>query len=200
MAILASCGSNGEPAAETSSGTITSPVIETIMARRSVRAYKPVPVSRDTMNVILECGINAPNAMNRQNWEVRVVDNAETIAWVTKSFLAVNPDMGKTPGFVNMFRNAPVVAFIAGNTASDFSKIDCGLLGENMALAARSLGIGTCFLGGPVMFIKSPEGSYFLDRLGFSEGYELIYALAFGYPAESPEAKPRDISKVKFVD
>jgi hypothetical protein len=44
-----------------SSGNNSDAVIENIMARRSIRKYKPTPVSRDTMNAILECGINAPN-------------------------------------------------------------------------------------------------------------------------------------------
>ena len=58
-----------------SSGNNSDAVIENIMARRSIRKYKPTPVGRDTMNVILECGINAPNGQNRQSWEVRVVDS-----------------------------------------------------------------------------------------------------------------------------
>lgn len=48
-------------------------VIETIMSRRSIRQYKPQAVNRDTMQIILDCGINAPNGQNKQSWEVRVV-------------------------------------------------------------------------------------------------------------------------------
>ena len=54
-------------------------VIETIMTRRSVRKYQPQAVNRDTMQVIVECGINAPKAINRQAWEIRIVDNPEVI-------------------------------------------------------------------------------------------------------------------------
>ena len=39
-----------------------------------------------------------------------------------------------------------------------------------------------------------------LQSLGFSEGYHLRYALAVGYPDETPEAKERDMSKIKFVE
>ena len=48
-------------------------------------------------------------------------------------------------------------------------------------------------------FLKSDEGKFFLDKLAFSEGYELLYAIAIGYPAESPEAKPRKSSKISYV-
>lgn len=194
---LSSCGKekNGcETAAEGGN-----PVIETIMSRRSVRAYEDRAVSRDTMQIITECGINAPNGMNKQEWEIRVVDNPEFINGITELFLKENPDEGKKPGFKNIFRNAPTVVFIGGPD-STYSGVNCGLLGENMILAAWSMGIGSCCLGGPVRFINSEAGAEYLKQLQFSEGYSLIYAIGFGYPAEQPEAKTRDKSKIMYID
>lgn len=178
----------------------SNPVIEAIMSRRSVRKYKPVPVSRDTMKRILDCGINAPNGMNRQSWEIRVTDNPEFIAGLTALYLKANPQAAEDPGFVNMFRNAPTVVFIANDPSYDLSRVDCGLLGENMILSAWSMGIGSCCLGAPVRFMKSQEAAGYLEKLGFSEGYELLYCIGFGYPAESPAAKPRDAAKYRFVE
>lgn len=174
-------------------------VIETIMSRRSVRDYLPQAVNRDTMNIIAKCGINAPNAMNAQSWEVRIVDNPEFIYGITQAFVKENPKAAADSKFMNMFRNAPTVAFIAASDGN-YSLIDCGLLSENMILSAWSMGIGSCCLGGPVAFINSPAGKEYLDKLDFSEGHTLVLAIGFGYPAEKPEAKPRDESKVKFVD
>ncbi len=152
------------------------------------------------MQTIVECGINAPNGMNKQSWEVRVVDNPEFINGLTEIFKKENPKAAERPGFQNMFNNAPTVVFIANDPAYDMSQIDCGLLGENMILSAWSMGIGSCCLGGPVRFMKSPAAVEYMKKLGFSEGYELLYAIAFGYPDEMPAAKPREVSKVKFVD
>lgn len=189
--------STGQNNLETDSTVIDNAVIETIMSRRSVRDYLPQPVGRDTMEVIARCGINAPNGMNRQPWEIRIVDTSEFIDGVTAEFLKEKPEMGTDPKFRNMFRNAPTVVFIA---AENNSQLDCGLLGENMILAAWSMGIGSCCLGGPVAFLKSPAAAEYLAELGFSEGYELVYAIGFGYPLEKPDAKPRDPEKVKFLD
>ena len=66
-------------------------VIETIMTRRSVRKYQPQAVNRDTMQIIVECGINAPNAINRQAWEIRVMDNPEVIMKLTDLYVKDNP-------------------------------------------------------------------------------------------------------------
>ncbi len=175
-------------------------VIKTIMERRSIRKYKPQPVNRDTMQIILNCGINAPNGMNKQSWEVRVVDSPDFINGVTELFKKANPKMAEDPSFKNMFRNAPTVVFIANDPAYNCSQIDCGLLGGNMILTAQSMGIGSCCLGGPAAFMKSSEAAEYMKKLGFSEGYELLYCIAFGYPDEAPAAKPRDAGKVKFVE
>lgn len=200
---LSSCGGQAQkaqPAAESETDT-TNQVIETIMARRSVRKYLPQPVNRDTMQVILDCGINAPNGQNKQSWAIRVVDNPEFINGLTEVYKKANPRVAEDPNFRNMFRNAPTVVFIANDTSYDFSQVDCGLLGENMVLSAWSMGIGSCCLGSPIRFMKTnPEAAEYLKRLNIPEGYDLLYCIAFGYPDESPAAKPRDTSKVMFVE
>ena len=175
-------------------------VIETIMTRRSVRKYQPQAVNRDTMQIIVECGINAPNAINRQAWEIRVVDNPEVIKKLTDLYVKDNPKEAENPSFINMFRNAPTVAFIANDTIFAYSPVDCGLMAENMILSAWSMGIGSCCLGGPARFMKSnPEANKYLQEMGFSENYDLLLCIGFGYPAETPKAKPRDAAKVKFM-
>ena len=65
-------------------------------------------------------------------------------------------------------------------------------------LSAWSLGVGSVCLGSPIRFlVNSPEA---MAKLGFSEGYTPIICIGLGYAAESPEAKPRDWSKVKYVE
>lgn len=175
-----------------------------IMSRRSIRNYKQIPVSRDTMQVILKAGINAPNGQNRQSWEIRVVDNPDTMSEIKAAMSAANPDV---PMAGDSFRNAPVMAFIAADTSYDFSLLDCGMLSENMVLSAWSMGVGSICLGSPVRFLdgsesirSNPEIRKVMDKLDFSEGFQLVLCVGFGYPLESPDAKPRDESKFKFVD
>lgn len=163
-------------------------VIQTIMERRSIRKYAPQAVSKDTMEIILDCGINAPNAMNRQSWEIRVIE------------------MAKHPEFAEalpkgIFRGAPTMVFVANETANRFSQVDCGLLGENMILAAQSMGIGSVVLGGPAaMIAENPELKPLLETLDFSQGYQLLYCIGFGQALESPDAKPRMKEKYRFID
>lgn len=175
-------------------------VIKTIMERRSIRRYEDRPVPRELLWRLTKCGINAPSAVNRQQWEVRIVDNPEYIDGITEIYKKANPKAADDPSFKNMFRNAPAVIFI-GSPRSGEAQFDCGLLAENIMLAAKSLGLGTCCLGGPIGFMKSnPDAAPYLKRLAFSDDYELLYAIAVGYPDEAPAAKPRDNSKVILVN
>jgi len=200
---LMACGGGAQqqaPAETPVQDSLKNQVVETIMTRRSVRQYKPQAVEREKMQTIVECGINAPNAMNKQPWEVRVVDNADYINGVTELYKKANPKTAEDPAFKNMFRNAPTVVFIGHDTKSESSPFDCGLLAENMMISAWSMGIGSCCLGSPARFMKTPEAAEYLQKLGFSEGYELLYCIGFGYPDEAPAAKPREAVKVKFVE
>jgi nitroreductase len=175
-------------------------VVKTIMERRSIRNYKPQPVEREKMDLILQCGINAPNGQNKQSWEVRVVDNPALLDEMKEAMAKGHPDMN--PEMVRgCFRGAPTMVFIARDKSYDFSAYDCGLLAENMVLSAWSMGVGSICLGSPVRFLTdNAECAPYVEKLGFSEGYELSLCVGFGYANETPEAKPREWSKVKYVD
>ena len=175
-------------------------VVNTILERRSIRKYKPQAVERDKMDLILKCGINAPNGQNKQSWEVRIVDNPELLNAMKEAMAKGHPNL--SPEMVRgCFRGAPTMVFIARDLAYDFSAYDCGLLAENMVLSAWSMGIGSICLGSPVRFLTdNAECQPLLEKLGFSEGYELSLCVGFGYPDESPAAKPRDWDKVKYID
>ena len=175
-------------------------VIDNIMARRSVRQYLDKPVEHEKLAVVVRAGINAPSGMNRQPWVIRVVEDQRLIAQVNEVFMQENPDqVARDPHFKNMFRNAPNLICVC-TPAKGGGELDAGLLGENMMLAAQSLGLGTCCLGGPVRFLLANEKCrFFIDRLDIPEDYKLNYIIAIGYPDEQPEAKPRDESKVKYI-
>ena len=180
------------------------PVIDAIMARRSIRQYKETPVPRELLQQIAECGVNAPNAMNKQEWEVRILDDANYMNEVTELMKQEMPQFvnSDAPGFRNAFRNAmALIAVACPDDEMGMTLINVGLMGENMCLAAQELGLGTCIMAAPSIFMTSSASAKpYLDKLGFTPGYKLRYFLAVGYPDETPNAKPRDLGKIKFVE
>ena len=176
------------------------PVLSSIMARRSIRKYLDKPVEHEKLEVVVRAGINAPSGVNRQPWIVRVVEDQQLIADVTEVYKQANAEQVKRDkDFKNMFRNAPNRICVC-TPAHGGGELDAGLLGENIMLAAQSMGLGTCCLGGPVRFLLSNEKcKFFLDRLDIPADYKLNYIIAIGYPDEQPDANPRDASKVKYI-
>ena len=161
---------------------LDNPVTQAILARRSIRKYLDKPVEHEKLAYLVECGINAPSGSNN----VFKTLNAKQIA--------------RDKGFKNMFRNAPNIILVC-TPAKGGGEIDAGMLGQNIMLAAQSIGLGTCCLGGIVRFLQTnPKTEFFREALGIPIDYKINYVLAVGYPDETPEAKPRDDSKVLFIE
>ena len=179
-------------------------VVDAIMARRSIRHYTDTPVSRDTLEILAKCGINAPNARNLQEWAVRIVDSKDYLEGATEVMKAGMPAIANQddPKFRNGFRNATAVIFVAApEDPSGMLDVNVGALCENICVAAQSMGLGSVIMGGLIMFLSNtPEAKPYLDRLNLPEGYRLRICVGVGYPDETPDAKPRDESKVMFVD
>lgn len=183
-ATVAACGAAPENAPSmTEKNGDCEAVISNIMSRRSIRHYADRQVPADILESILECGINAPNGRNQQAYEVRVVSDSASTAYLAEN--------------VKGLYKAPVYVFIANDTTYDMSQIDAGLLSGNIGLSAWAYGIGSVNLGGPVRAMK--EDGELIGRLNLSDGYELCLVLALGYPDEAPEARPRNKEKVRFV-
>lgn len=197
---LAACGVN-HPQESAECADASKVVTDVMMSRRSIRAYKDSVISRETLDEILRCGINAPNGKNLQSYEIRVIDSPALIDSITVAVVKDQPEVGAREGFKNIFVNAPCVLCIAYDKSYDMAQVDCGLLGENIILAAWAKGIGSCCLGSSARWLKdSPSAKPYLDRLSFSEGYELLYCIALGYPDETPDAKPRKDDMIKYVE
>jgi nitroreductase len=70
----------------------------------------------------------------------------------------------------------------------------------NMVLAAKSLGLGSICMMGPLGFFSRPEGEPFLKSLNLSDGYQLLLCVGVGYADEEPEARPRNKEVIKYVE
>ena len=147
VALFVGISCQQQPSAPAATPVEANSTIDDILSRRSIRAYKEQAVPRDLLDKIVECGIWAPNGMNAQQWEVRVVDNKEWLDNITAAYkLSVQGTpaerMVEQESFKNMFRNAPAVIFVA-HKPGHCTQVDCGLMAGNMMLAATSLDLGS---------------------------------------------------------
>ena len=116
---------------------MTNAVIETLMTRRSVRAFQEKAIPADQLHAILEAARFAPSGMGRQTWKFTAVTNRDKIQ---KLAAAISKELGRE-GY-NMYQ--PEVLIIPSNDAeSKFGKEDNACALENIFLAAWSFGIGS---------------------------------------------------------
>ncbi|HIH95057.1 TPA: nitroreductase family protein [Methanosarcina acetivorans] len=191
---------------------ISNAILENIYQRRSVRNYSDKEVSDEIIKEIIRAGTYAPSAVNKQPWRFVVVKNRQLIDkyddLARKAFLSVygdtdNPDLIGYVQYLSkpttrILYGAPVfiLVFAAPDVIDDR---DCALAAENMMLAARSLGIGSCWIGLAAGLGSDTE---FLKEVGVPEGYKLIAPLIFGYPAKDNQKAPARNADVilKWVD
>lgn len=181
-------------------------VVDCIMSRRSIRAYKPEQIKDEELKTILECAINAPSARNSQPWEVRVMQNKDAIENLNKEVIAdmieKRPEAKERFADENasVFFHAPTLLVVAYDTTQYWGQSDCGMLVQNVLLAAESMNIGSCAVGCCREYINSPKAADFVKSLNLTENYVVYLTVTLGYKDENPDAKPRDDKKVAYME
>ena len=112
------------------------------MTRKSVRKYSGKEVSDKLLKKILECGMQAPSAVNEQPWEFVIVRDKEMLAKIPK-----------ISRFAGMTKDASVAIIICMNKkyqnifAKGYLEQDCSAATENILLAVNALGLGAVWTG-----------------------------------------------------
>ena len=133
-------------------------VQKAILDRRSTRGFDGAPLTEAELKNLVDAALASPSAMNRQPWHFAFVKDqalmTEFNADVRKHMLENGPDMIKArfadPDY-KLLMGAPL--FVVISTASEgqgfFTKIDCGIAVENLALSAMGMGLGSVIVGMP---------------------------------------------------
>ncbi len=181
--------------------------IQNILQRRSVRSYQPQPVELEKLELILECGRYAPSAVNKQPWHFTVITDRtvlDRISAENKQILLTsdNPrtrERASQPDY-DSFHHAPTAIIVSGEDGNTFAPADCANATENIAIAAQSLGLASCYLAGFRHCFAGPNGSALRAELGIPQRFTPLYASALGYPAgEPPEPAPRREGTITWI-
>jgi nitroreductase len=154
--------------------------IEVLKTRRSVRAYRRELVPRNIIGDIVDCGRLAATAVNVQPWEFVVMTDHEALRRIART-----TDYG---GFI---ADAPICVVVICRDTRYYLE-DGSAATENILLAARAHGLGSCWVAGD----KKPYAAEICRLVGAPPGYKLISLIPIGYPAESPEKAKRPMSDV----
>ena len=181
-------------------------VIEAIKSRRSIRRYKPDPVTEEDLRVVLEAAHWAPSWHNTQCWRFIIVRDP---AVKDKLAGSLRYTKGENPS-TQAIKNAPVVIVACAELGKsgygkgepptlatdkgDWFMFDIALAMQNLVLAAHSLGLGTVHVG----FFDAEEAA---EVLGLPEGVVCVEMTPLGYPDEEPAPRPRkELSDLLFYN
>jgi nitroreductase len=175
-------------------------VLENIYERRSVRSYSEESVPEDMLREIITAGFHAPNGHNEQGLRFAVVTN--------RAKLKMCSDMGKAmslsffekanaekpsealAGMIRSLSNthfdilygAPALILVFASPKCLTPTEDGSLAAENMMLAARTFGLGSCWIGFAKPLGFSPE---LMKEFNVPMDHQLIAPLIFGYPKKT---------------
>lgn len=187
--------------------------------RRSIRQFRAEALPEGTLDRLIEAARWAPSASNRQPFRFMAVEEPEMrgrMATLVRD--AVQASVARLPeeehaqvlayaeNFVR-FEHAPLVLLAYHRTESVLAQ-SLGLAGErdvgaissasaaimNLLLAAHALGLGACWMTGPLLAASALEA-----LLGIPTGWRLSAVVPIGIPDESPPAPARRTSSHLLV-
>ncbi|MCD6569102.1 MAG: nitroreductase family protein [Deltaproteobacteria bacterium] len=102
-------------------------------------------------------------------------------------------------GKLGVFHGAPTIIFILKDRRGVGNPdLDCGICGQNMVLAAYSLGLSTCWIGFAILLAYGPKWK---RRLGIGFPYELVEGICIGYPVGNPNGIiPRETHEIDWYE
>jgi nitroreductase len=146
-----------------------------IFSRISVRKYKPQPIEREKLELLLRAAMASPTACNQQGWEFLVVTDRAQLQRLSKAsdFTYMTADAG-----------AAIVVLANCNTAfrHEYIQQDLGACCENILLEAVSLGLGACWQG--IAPVKE-RMEHISEQFALPDHIQPFSIIAIGYPDES---------------
>ena len=164
-----------------------------IRERYSVRSYKPEHLPKEAIDAILAAGHVAPTGCNKQPQRILVLNTEES--------------MERLHGCTKCRFGAPSAMIVCHNKDESWirpydgalaSPVDAAIVTTHMMLAARNIGVGSCW-------VMHFDPFALRETFAIPESFEPLAILLLGYPAEDAAPKHyheeyRPIDEVVFYE
>lgn len=173
-------------------------ILAHLLAHRTIRAYKPDPLPPGTLETLIAAASSASTSSNLQTWSVVTVTDHATkvelskvganqkyiyecpllLVWIAD--LSRNTRLGREEG-VHLEANETLEMML-------MAAMDATLAAQNASVAAESLGLGTCFIGG-----LRNDAARVAELLALPPGAFAVFGMCVGYAKDgvASEVKPR---------
>lgn len=164
---------------------MTTPVLEAIYKRRSIREFTDAEVSIEQLHEIVKAGMWAPSGMNNQPWRFVIIKNPE-----------IKEQLAQQTHYDQMVigANALIAVYLNKDDMYDAVKDHqaAGACMQNMLLAAEALELGAVWLG-QILKNKNEVNKI----LGLADNFDLMAVVVLGYPLHhNQKSKRKEISEL----
>jgi len=182
---------------------------EAIRSRRATREFTAVPVDEKIVRALIDAAVQAPSAVNAQPWSFCVIRDKALLGRISresKAHMVKNTPIGLISHHFsqtlndesfNIFYHAPLLIVICSVSEIPWAVEDCALAAENLMLAARAAGLGSCWIGFAQGFLGTPEGK---AALTLPAAYKPVAPIIVGYPKSWPPPVPRREPEIRWID
>ena len=155
--------------------------LEAIRTRHSTRSFVQKPISKETLEAIVDAGRWGPTARNEQPWEFVLVTQPEALKRI-----AFFTDYGRF-----IMQASACVAVFCKDTKYYLEDGCCATVG--MMVAATALGVQSCWVAGD----KKPYAESIRKLLEVPEGHKLVSLVVLGHEdKQTPRARKRGLQEV----
>ncbi len=167
-------------------------LFEAIHARRTIRTFTGKKIPRGDLEKIVNAGRLAPSARNRQTWGFVVITERAVMDQIVSRFHLPRKydtfEDGKFDG------TSAIIAVAVGGS-SEYWREDGSAATQNMLLAARDLGWGSCWIEGQMR----PHKDKFKELLKVPKEKRILSLIALGEPVKWSASPPKkSLSEVLY--
>ena len=185
-------------ATETNAVGAVNPTLSTILSHKSVREFLPTPLPTGTLEILIAAGQSAATSSNLQTWSAVAVQDAQTKDKAA-TLCANQAFIRQAPLFFVFCADLSRLTMVSRQEQEAargleytemflMASLDTALAAQNVAVAAESLGLGICYVGG-----ARNNPSELAQLLGLPERVIALFGMAIGRPDPKRTAavKPR---------
>lgn len=171
------------------------PILQSLHARKSVRAFEDRPIPEELKQQILEAAVQAPTAGNQQLYTIlditdSLLKQALSITCDHQPFIAKAPMVlifcADCKKWLDAYREAGCTPRAPGAGDLLLAVTDAAIAAQNAVVAAESLGIGSCYIGDVMENCERQRELLHLPDYVFPAAM-----LVFGWPTRQQRERPK---------
>ncbi len=161
-----------------------------ILQRRSTRGFDDTPLTDEEIQTLIDAALASPSVLNRQPWHFSFWTDKAAMEELDEVLRELFTEKYGNKSERRHFYNAPLFVSVSVDPAEEtrFTRIECGVAVENLALSAIGLGLGSVIIAAPDIALESERGDYFREKMGIPAGNEFVVGICIGHSTVTPSA------------